>query len=440
MALIEVHDVQLAPVNPERLRAFSLDAPVSGTTANVYDIEVAGWVLGPDIAAGAVEIHVEGTVLRRVPLDQHRLDVARDYPGVDDAETSGFRTWVSVVGLEPGVDLQVRAVMKDETRVRLGTIRFQREPLRSGFEPTLQPLMLTTLGRAGTTWTMRLLSEHPQIVVHRWHPYELRASRYWMHAFKVLSEPKDPYRSAQADFFQTDKSWVGHNPFYPEPVSTTPGMREWFGRTHVEQFAAFCQRSSEECYQRIAAAQGQAGAVYFAEKHRADYLPWLYWELYPKAKELFLVRDFRDVVSSMLAFNAKHGRRVFGHDRLESDEEFFRFVRNGPVRLLSRNWPKRQDRAHLIRYEDLMAEPRGILRQVLAYLELEHDDATVEGMLERAGQDNPETRRHITSGEVSSSIGRWRQSLSSEAQAAANEVFGDVLEQFGYASEGVASR
>ena len=432
MALIDVHDVQLAPVNPERLRAYSIDAPVQGTTADVYDLEVAGWVLGPDIAAGAVEVHVEGTVLRRVPLDQRRPDVARDYPGVDGAETSGFRTWVSVVGLEPGADLQVRAVLKDESRVRLGTIKLSRQPLRSGFEPTLQPLMLTTLGRAGTTWTMRLLSEHPGIVVHRWHPYELRASRYFMHAFKVLSEPKDPYRSAQADFFQTDKSWVGHNPFYPDPVATTPGMREWFGRAQVEALAAFSQRSSEECYRRIATAQGQEHPVYFAEKHRADYLPWLYWELYPKAKEIFLVRDFRDVVSSMLAFNAKQGRRVFGHDRLESDEEFFRFVRNGPARLLSRNWPKRQARAHLIRYEDLIASPRDTLSGVLAYLELDHHGPTVDGMLARASEDNPETRRHITSTEVSTSIGRWRQSLSPKLQAAATETFGDVLEQFGY--------
>jgi hypothetical protein len=433
MALVDIRDVQPAPVNPERLRAFAIDLPRSDAASDVYDVEIAGWALGQDIPVGAVEIHAEGTVLRRVPLDQQRPDIAQAFPDVDGAATCGFRTWLSVVGLEPGVDLQLRAVLKDETRVRLGAIRFAHEPLRSGFEPTLQPLMLTTLGRAGTTWTMRLLSEHPRLIVHRWHPYELRTARYWMHAFKVLTEPKDPYRSAQADVFQNDKSWSGHNPFYPEPVSTTPGMREWFGRTHVEQTAAFCQRTAEECYRRIGAAQGQEHAAYFAEKHRADGLPWLYWELYPKAKEIFLVRDFRDVFSSMLAFNAKQGRRVFGHDRLADDAEFARFLRNGPVRLLAKNWPKRRDRAHLIRYEDLIQQPTETLRGILAYLELEADDAVVDGMLARAGEENPDSRRHITSSEVSTSIGRWRQSLDPATQAVCNEVFGDVLEQFGYA-------
>lgn len=433
MPIVEVQDVQLSGVNPERLRAFHIDAPTVGATADVYDVEIVGWALGPDVPVGAIEIHVDGTILRRIPVDQQRPDVAAEYPGVEGVDTCGFRTWVGLVGLEPDVTLQLRAVLKDETRVRLGGIRLSHRPLRSGFEPTLRPLMLTTLGRAGTTWTMRLLSEHPQIVVHRQHPYELRVGRYWMHAFKVLTDPRDPYRSAQADTFQNDKSWIGHDPFYPEPLNVTPGLREWFGRTQTERTAAFFQQSTDEAYGRIAAAQGQDGVRFFAEKHRADYLPWLYWELYPNAKELFLVRDFRDVFSSMLAFNAKQGRTVFGHDRLADDAEFARFLRNGPVRLLSRNWPKRQDRAHLIRYEDLIQHPEENLRAILTYLELDADEATIGGMLERAGTETTDSKRHITAGAVSSSLGRWRESLAPDLHPVVNDVFGDVLTQFGYA-------
>ena len=433
MALVEILDVQLAAPDPERLRGFALDAPQPGTKTDVYSFEIAGWVLGKLVPVVAVEIHTGDDVLRRVPLEHPRPDVAEYYPGTPMTESCGFRTWVGVLGLEPGVELRVDAVLEDESRFRLATIRWRHQPLRSGFEPTLQPLMLTTLGRAGTTWMMRVLGEHPKIVVHRWYPYELRTARYWMHMLKVLSEPQDPYQSAEANSFQTNTSWVGHNPFYPERMSTTLGLAEWFGRTYVEDLAAFCQRSAEECYRRIAASQGQSDVIYFAEKHRPDYAPWLVWELYPRAKEVFLVRDFRDVISSMLAFDAKHGQTIFGDPRLRSDEEFARFVRDGRVRWLSEGWSKRQDRAHLIRYEDLIRQPVETLRGVLAYLELEHDDATVEGMLERASQDNPETRRHITSGEVSSSIGRWRQSLPPDLQRATNEIFGDVLDQFGYA-------
>ena len=66
------------------------------------------------------------------------------------------------------------------------------------------------------------------------------------------------------------------------------------------------------------------------------------------------------------------------------------------------------------------------------YLDLDHDDATINGMIDRAAQENPEMRRHRTSGEVSRSIGRWRQSLDPDLQEACRGIFGDVLEQFGY--------
>lgn len=431
MALVEIDDIELAAPQPGKLRAFALDAPRIGGR-DVYDFEVAGWVLGAEQPAKEIEIHQGGVIIRRTPLDQQRPDVARDYPDVPKAGVSGFRTWVSVVGLEPDVPVQVRAVMEDGTRARLGSVSLRHQPVQSGFEPKLQPLMLTTMGRAGTTWTMRLLSEHPQIVVHRWHPYELRVARYWWHMLKTLSEPRDPYHSAQADRFQTNKQWIGYNPFYPEPIAVTPGLGEWMGRDYVEDLARFCQRNAEEAYLRIAAGQGQSHVRYMAEKHRADNLPWLVWELYPRAKEIFLVRDFRDVYSSMLAYNRKFGRRAFGPDHIETDEEFARFLRNSTIRNLSRSWPKRQDRAHLIRYEDLITRPHEVLPGVLRYLELDASEQTVTGMLERASAENPEMKQHLTSSNVSNSLGRWKSSLTPELQTVANSAFGDVLEQFGY--------
>jgi hypothetical protein len=431
MALVEIDDIELGAPHPGKIQAFAMDAPCIGGR-NVYDVEFAGWVLGIGQPVQEIEIHQGGVVIRKAPLDQQRPDVARDYPNSPGSGTSGFRTCVSVIGLEPGSNLQLRAVLADGTRSRLGSVALRHEPVQSGFEPRLQPLMLTTMGRAGTTWTMRLLSEHPEIVVHRWHPYELRTARYWWHMLKTLAEPRDPYHSAQADHFQTNKQWIGYNPFYPEPIAVTPGLGEWMGRDYVEDLARFCQRSAEETYLRIAAGQGQSNVKYMAEKHRADNLPWLVWELYPKAKEIFLVRDFRDVYSSMLAFNQKFGRRAFGPAHIETDADFANFLRNSTIRNLSRSWPKRKDRAHLIRYEDLITRPAETLHGVLTYLALDASSATVDGMIDRASAENPEMKRHLTSSDVSTSLGRWKSSLSPELQSVANSAFGDVLQQFGY--------
>ena len=257
MALVEVDDIEFGAPQPDKIHAFSIDAPRIGGR-NVYDIELAGWVLGIDQPVQEIEIHQGGAVIRKAPLDRERPDVARDYPDSPGSGTCGFRTWVSVIGLEPGANLQVRAVLADGTRARLGGIALRHQPVQSGFEPRLQPLMLTTMGRAGTTWTMRLLSEHPEIVVHRWHPYELRTARYWWHMLKTLSEPRDPYHSAQADRFQTNKQWVGYNPFYPEPIAVTPGLGEWMGRDYVEDLGSIlpAQRRGD-----LSAHRGRPGSV-----------------------------------------------------------------------------------------------------------------------------------------------------------------------------------
>ncbi|HEX5498310.1 MAG TPA: hypothetical protein VFX03_03750, partial [Thermomicrobiales bacterium] len=78
-------------------------------------------------------------------------------------------------------------------------------------------------------------------------------------------------------------------------------------------------------------------------------------------------------------------------------------------------------------------DPAATLRSVLTYLELDADDATVSGMVARASAENPEMKGHLTSANVSTSLGRWRTSLSPALQDVAREELGDVLAQFGYA-------
>jgi hypothetical protein len=431
MAVIEVERVQVARL-PEAIYNFALDTPVPGTQLDVYDIEFSGWVIGASSKAVAIVLHSGSQPVRRAAIDQLREDVAATFPDAPHATISGFRTSVNVVGLEPNAPLDLTVVLEDQSRHLLARVTYGRQPLATNYTPRLQPLMLTTLGRAGTTWMMRVLAEHPSIAIHREHPYELRIARHWLHAFKVLTEPRDPSASAQADTFQNDRSWAGHSPFYPLPLGAVPAAGQWFGKTYVEDFGATVQRWIDECYGRIAAGQDTPNPVYFGEKHRPDSLPWLVWELYPQAKEIFLVRDFRDVISSMLSYNARHGRPVFGPKEPVSNEEFVRYIYQGPIQRVATAWQKRHERATLIRYEDLIANPAATLTTVLAYLELDASEATVARVLERASAENPDMQRHRTSAAVSESVGRWESSLSPSVQSVCEDVLGDVLQQFGY--------
>ena len=433
MSVITIEHVELQGGASPAIRAFSFDRPQPGTTLGVYDIEAFGWVLPAAGNATGVTIHSGTTRLRNTPLDQLRVDVARAFPDRPEGDTPGWRTSVNVVGLEPNQPLQYAVKFEDGESYPLAQVHFSRQRLRTGFTPRLQPLMLTTLGRAGTTWMMRVLAEHPGIVVHRQHPYELRIARHWLHSFKILTEPRDLTNSAHADTFANSRSWAGHNPFYPIPLASTPGLKQWYGKTYVEEAAFAAQRWIDEAYIRIAAGQGEPQPVYFAEKHRADLTPWLVWELYDQPREIFLVRDFRDVISSMLAFNKRHGRPIFGPKESDSTEaDFARYMQNGPIGLIAKSWAKRQERALLIRYEDLIETPVPTLRRALSYLTLDASDDAVHGMLDRASADNPEMRQHKTSDAVATSIGRWRTSLSPEAQIAITEVLENELTQFGY--------
>jgi hypothetical protein len=275
----------------------------------------------------------------------------------------------------------------------------KHQPLRSSFQPRLQPLMITSLARTGTTWLMRVLAEHPAIVIYRAYPYELKSARHWLQSLK-----------AQAEL-----------------PAAEPGSAD------VEQLAGFVQRSIEEFYRQIADLQGQEAPTYFAEKHSAGDLPWLVWELYPQAREIVLVRDFRDMLCSILAFNAKRGTAEFGRQRVASDLEYV--ARLGPrVARLVKSWKARADRAHLVRYEDLVLRPAATVSLALEYLELERTPATVRAMIQRASEETPELRHHRTSRDAEASIGRWQQDLDGTLKAACTEAFGEALEECGYTS------
>lgn len=124
MALIEFFDVSLAPLDESRLWGFYLDFPKTGTTVEAAAVAIWGWVIGRTSPAVAVEILDERRVIRRVPIDTVREDVARVYPAAPKSSVSGFGT---TLRMQAGVerDLQVQAVLKDHTRVPLAALRLR---------------------------------------------------------------------------------------------------------------------------------------------------------------------------------------------------------------------------------------------------------------------------------------------------------------------------
>jgi len=432
MALVEILDISMAKLNPDRLWGCSIDVPVAGGGTEVYAIDVGGWALGRVSRVTAIDIVHEGVLFQRIPTSIPRRDVAEYYPKVRGAEVCGFWTTVEIVGMPPKFELFVNAVFEDKTIISLGVIRGRHQRIRSSFQPKLQPLMITTLGRTGSTFLMRIFDEHPLIVAQRLYPYETRAAGYWMHMLMVLSQPANHLQSSQPNSYEVNIWWVGHHPNYMPPITDPSQVHPWFGRGYVEELAAFCQQSIESFYGQVASSQGLVEPIYFVEKHNPRHTAWLTWELYPQAREIIMVRDFRDMVCSMLDFYRKRGLVSFGRETANSDEEFiYTTIRAAALRLL-KSWKSRSAQAHLLRYEDLILHPDETLTVLLDYLSLDCTHATVKKMIRRASEDAPATQQHRTSPYGAVSIGRWRRELDASLRAACQDVFGEMLKEFGY--------
>jgi hypothetical protein len=153
---------------------------------------------------------------------------------------------------------------------------------------------------------------------------------------------------------------------------------------------------------------------------------------------VFLVRDFRDMVASMRAYNARKGYGDFGRGKAASDAAWLRELRRGIVALRDA-WRERGEPGLLVRYEDLVLTPATTLPPLLTALGLDASSLLIDRLAAAAAPDAPELREHGTAGSPLASIGRWRSDLPAELQAAVGEVFGDLLVEFGYEDE-TASR
>lgn len=424
-ALVEITAVTMLPRDGAAIPHLSIEQPFAGSRFDIHALRCFGTIA-----------NVPG-LTRVEAMDDDRVVCASPIQGVGGPESEQraadgrFRLLIGTVGLPSAFTLRIEAVFEDGRRIGLATIAGTRRLVQSGYAPALRPLLLTAMGRSGTTWAMRLFSEHPQIVVHAQYPYEVRAAAYWMHTFEVLSRPADPIEAPRAGL-ASNPHRVGHNPFYSDTLGGPVDVLGWFGRDQVQRLAAQAQQTIDDFYLRVAAAQGQRQPAFFAEKFSVSNTLSATGELYPDLREVFLVRDFRDVVSSMLAFNAKRNRLGFGRRAGQDDAAYIRQLREQQVAKLLSAWHRRSASAHLIRYEDLILKPAETLTPMLAFLGIDHDDQTVAAVLRKASDDSDTLAFHRTTSNPAASIGRWRTDLPAELQQICTEVMGDALAEFGY--------
>jgi len=408
----------------------SLDGPKDGATSATYSFELVGWALAEAGPMNRVEAIQEGRVVAAAEPGEAREDIAAAFPDVAHAGTCGFRLPVGTLDLRGEFEISVVAWGGDGSRAEIAAVRGRRAALPAVSEDLIQPLMVNTIGRSGSTWLVWVLSCLAESVcVSPWSS-DARVGSYWASVLQTLARPQS-YLAQLEPGPIGQPSWWYDRPDLKFGMGGAPALEGWLGGSAVDQLVEMCSERIETFYSRLAEPGDRPR--YFVEKFLPhQVVPDLLAEMYGGSREVVLVRDFRDILCSVIAFNHKRGYAAFGRGKAGSDEEYVETVLRSSAEWLKRRLDERGDAIHLIRYEDLIEEPAATVGEMMRYLGLGGGDEEVAAIVERAERDGPVVDEHRTSEKVSASIGRWKRDLPPELVRVCAEVLDPVLVQFGY--------
>jgi hypothetical protein len=415
-----------------------LDAPVSGDDVDEYSFTVCGWAVGRAAAVKGFQVLDGERIVAAVKPNQHRPDIVDTFAGAADVGTAGFELLVRTLELEPSFAVEVAVLLVDGTRARIATVSGRRSRMALSRNPRLNPVMLTTIGRSGSKWLALLLGCHPAVVAFEPQLREPHVSTYWSTVFRTLTDPRSYMRQIHARRLEEPRWWLGDDAApVLEPIEL--GMASWLGTDAVHDLAAVCQQRTEAFYLELAQRVGKGEVRYFAEKFLLDrVLLDLTLECFPRAREVILVRDFRDRLSSVFAWNERHGDHGFGHDAEMSKRRYLTERVLVDAHDLLERWQRQSERAHLLRYEDLVVEPHATLAALFDYLDIDSDPVTVDTVLEMAAQPSELSDSHRTVDDPIQTIGRWRRDLPPELAQEASDILAPVLGAFGYPLDSAA--
>ena len=298
--------------------------------------------------------------------------------------------------------------------------------------------------RTGSTWLLELLA-HPLLLEAR-DPLGFRAPADLDRPADVLPinesalpthlmppQPEDPparqrpWIRVPADTFGDVASYFFSNRF--EDV-WRPGIR---ALAHA-RFGAHLKRAAATHLVRDDAL------VVIKEPNGSHAAP-LIMSLLPDARLLFLYRDGRDVVDSLLALTAPGGLAAMWRGAaVETPEQRVELIReeslNWVARITATERAYQQRPAELrwrLRYEDLLADPTSCLEGLAGWLGLERDateiaeavEAKAFGAAGQAPTGASATRR-------AGIPGLWRENLSKRESELAHEIMGEKLAELGY--------
>ena len=432
-AAYEVLSVEMTP--SPHITVAKVDFPVAGHRGSDHQLEIGGWVFGAQSPTVEVAVYDhQGVEILRSPCSIKRYDGARKAGGGAVEQNGGFWLPMSVIANACELRFTLIAILANGGHLPFATMAVKANKLCE-FQPEISPLLLTSLGRTGSTWVIGLLARHPEIIAIDPHLFDPRVATYWAGIIAGLAQPQSYMQMTTPGAMHTNSWWLGS----PLSFNSNPPQDELLHYLHgtcVESISDFGLRQVDGLYRHLSAAQGRGGGVgrmprYFVEKFVPRVERMTLRNLCPKAREIVLVRDPRDVICSALAFNKKRGYQSFGREAVQTDEEYVRWFR-GSVESLANLLDSPVRPVHLLRYEELIRSPREGLRALFGFLGLDFSDATIDHILQERSEEV--LKDHRTTASPAESIGRWQADFTPAMRAAARESLDPLLLRLGYAA------
>jgi hypothetical protein len=268
----------------------------------------------------------------------------------------------------------------------------------------LRPILVTGLGRSGTTAMMSLLGTGYSIAFNRVYPYEKAHLTNLAKLFLLVDRRDYPLEFEPVRMRHLNQKVLDP----PRPLSSLPDAAT------MDLFPPLWEIAGR----KIASKSSE----FYAEK-APDWLgPFVAPGLSPFTIRLF--RDPRDNFISSLAFMRKNGHVAgFGREQSDSEETF--------ARTLCRNWlssfeawamTRSDPDAIMSRYEDFVSAPQEVASELNRRLCLNLDPQTIEEL--------PQHRTALTN---NASIGRHRaEPLSTQLAAIFDECLGEEMAALNY--------
>lgn len=313
---------------------------------------------------------------------------------------------------------------------RIGSGGEAGRTLVDGSEPqheevrTLVPLLVKPMeGRTGTTLLMALLGTSDEIVVDRAYPYE---NRYLLYLTHILMPAGEKYAPGTPDYafppWGMDELMLGtegrYGPMPFQPLSLDPA--EYRKRLVQHAWQAFSEAT--------AAFDGRSHR-YYAEKSVPRSID-LVADSGLEPRVLIIVRDPRDVVSSIRAFDEKRGSYGFGREPGSTEEEYLAFVvEQMRTHLTWIDGAMARYEPLLVRYEDLALDIHGVAAQLSEGLGVKLDP-------DRRAEIERHLGEHSTASSTTASVGRWKADLSTADADYIARHLEPWIEKFGYEPPG----